>query len=77
MNNYLFLTETFAIALTCVVFFIAQTFYKKYNFFLLNPVLVSIVSIITILKLFGIPFESYNKGGSRGGGGGGGRGGRR
>lgn len=63
MNNYTYITETFAIALTCTVFFLSKKLYEKYNFFLLNPVLVSIVSIIAILKFMDIPFESYNKGG--------------
>ncbi|GMT44062.1 MAG: membrane protein [bacterium] len=53
----------FSIALTFLVYFIAQEIYSRYNFMLFNPILVSIVTIIIILKVTGIDFHTYNKGG--------------
>jgi predicted murein hydrolase (TIGR00659 family) len=64
MREFLSHTEIFAIALTFGVYFAMQKLNKKYSYFFLNPVLLSIILIIVILKVFSIPYEAYSKGGS-------------
>lgn len=51
------------VLLTLGIFFLAETLYKRTGFLLLNPVLVSIVSIILILQLSGFSYEAYMEGG--------------
>ncbi len=53
----------FSIAITFFVYFLAQKIYRRYNFMLFNPILLSIVAIIVLLKTVGIDFQTYNKGG--------------
>jgi len=53
----------FSIAITFFVYFLAQKIYRRYNFMLFNPILLSIVAIIVLLKTLGIDFQTYNKGG--------------
>jgi predicted murein hydrolase (TIGR00659 family) len=58
----LFKTPAFSVALTLLIFFMAQKLYYKYKFFLFNPVLVSISFIILFLKISGIKYETYYNG---------------
>lgn len=51
------------VLLTLGIFFLAESIYQKTGFLLLNPVLVSIASIILILLLSGYSYESYMEGG--------------
>lgn len=53
----------FGIALTLVVYRLAELLYKRTRFILFNPVAVSIVTIILLLIICDIPFQSYNNGG--------------
>ncbi len=53
----------FGIALTLLVYRLAEHLYKRTRFILFNPVAVSIVSIILLLKGFAIPYADYNNGG--------------
>ncbi len=53
----------FGIALTLAVFHLASLLYRRSGFILFNPVAVSILGIILILKFFGIPYADYDKGG--------------
>lgn len=53
----------FGIGLTIVVYYLAQKIYIRVRSILLNPVAVSIVAVILILLAFGIPYESYRRGG--------------
>jgi len=64
MNEFLSHTEVFAIALTFVVYFAMQKLYDRYKLIFLNPVLLSIVLIIIILKVFNVPYSAYAKGGN-------------
>ncbi len=59
----IFSNPIFSIAMTFLAYFISQKIYSKYNFMLFNPILVSIVTIIIILKTTGIDFHTYNIGG--------------
>jgi len=56
-------TPVFGLTLTLVVYALAQLLFARTRFLLLHPVLVSIVVIIAILKLTGISYDDYMKGG--------------
>ena len=56
-------TPLFGIALTLTVFSLAQLLYRRTASVWLNPVLVSIVTIIALLLTAGIPHQSYARGG--------------
>jgi len=53
----------FGITLTIGVFVFFQILFKNVKNPLLNPLIFAIIGIITFLKLTGIPYESYAKGG--------------
>ncbi|SHI48683.1 TIGR00659 family protein [Malonomonas rubra DSM 5091] len=53
----------FGICLTLLVYRLAELLYQRSRFILFNPVAVSIVSIILLLKLCNIPYQDYNNGG--------------
>lgn len=56
-------TPLFGIGLTLVVYLFAQKLYKKLNNVWANPVLVAIVTIIVFLKVTGIEYADYARGG--------------
>jgi predicted murein hydrolase (TIGR00659 family) len=56
-------TPLFGLALTLMVFVLAQGLYRRTGNVWLNPVLVSILVIITLLLLAEIPYQSYARGG--------------
>ena len=49
----------FGLSLTFGVYYLAQRLYWRTKAFIFNPVLVSIVAIICILKLIGIEYKTY------------------
>lgn len=53
----------FGVFLTLLAFFAGLKIKKKWNYVLLNPVLLAILFIIVFLLLFRIDFEEYNHGG--------------
>lgn len=53
----------FAITVTFVTYFLAQQLYARKPFPFLSPVLVSIVVLICLLKLIGLDYHTYNRGG--------------
>lgn len=53
----------FGITLTLVVYLLAQHLYKRINSVWANPVLVSIVTIILLLKVAGVEYRDYAHGG--------------
>lgn len=53
----------FGITLTLLVYRLSELLYKRTRFILFNPVAVSIVSIILLLKFCDIPYQDYNNGG--------------
>lgn len=63
MNDFLLHSEAFGIALTFGVYFLFQKIYSRYKLFFLNPVLLTIIFIILLLKIFHIDYSSYAKGG--------------
>ena len=56
-------TPLFGITLTLVVYLLAQHIYKRVNSVWVNPVLVSIVTIILLLKAAGVEYRDYAHGG--------------
>jgi len=58
-----FQLPVFGVFISIIAFVGAQKLRKKYNYILLNPVLVAIVAIIVFLLIFNIDFEDYNRGG--------------
>ncbi len=56
-------TPLFGVTLTLTVFVLAQQLYRRTGQLWLNPVLVSIVTIIGLLLAAGIPYRDYARGG--------------
>ena len=59
----LIVSPLFGITLTLVVYLLAQSLYQRVNSVWANPVLVSIVTIILLLKGSGIEYRDYARGG--------------
>lgn len=55
-------SQTFVVAFTFMVYFLAQKLQQKTKMIILNPILVSIVIIILFLSVFNIKYESYHEG---------------
>ena len=62
MNSF-FQNEIFIVAFTFLVYFCAQKIQKKTGWIILNPILISIVIIITFLSVFNIDYAHFEKGG--------------
>lgn len=56
-------TPLFGVTLTLTIFVLAQQLYRRTGQLWLNPVLVSIVTIIAVLLAAGIPYRDYARGG--------------
>lgn len=56
-NSYFLIAATFA------VYVAAQLLYRRTRLMLLNPILVSIVALILLLVVTGVPYEKYTEGG--------------
>ncbi len=56
-------TPLFGVALTLLVYLLAQHLYRRVGSVLVNPVLVSIVTIILLLKGSGVEYRDYARGG--------------
>lgn len=63
MMREFFQLQIFGVFITLLAFFAGLKIKKKWNFVLLNPVLLAIGFIIIFLLLFHISFEDYNRGG--------------
>ncbi len=53
----------FLLSLTFGVFLLTKMVQKKTGWIVLNPILITIATLIVFLKLTGISFETYNEGG--------------
>ncbi len=62
MTTY-FSNEFFLIALTFGVYFFGKLLRKWTGWVIMNPILITIIVLITFLKLAGISYETYNEGG--------------
>jgi predicted murein hydrolase (TIGR00659 family) len=56
-------TPLFGIALTLLVYRLAELLYRRTHFILFNPVALSIIAIILLLKSLAIPYTDYARGG--------------
>ncbi|MBZ4659329.1 MAG: LrgB family protein [Desulfacinum sp.] len=56
-------SKVFAVFITFLAFYGAQRIYLRFRRFWLNPVLLSIVSLIAFLKATGLPYPTYFEGG--------------
>lgn len=63
LNTYLADNEFFGIVLSIVMFRIGMKINKKTKVAILNPLLLAIVFCIVFLKVTGISYENFNKGG--------------
>jgi len=52
----------FAIMITFMVFYFSTMLYNKFKFILFNPVLLSIASLIAILKMINLDYQTYFSG---------------
>lgn len=64
MFNALINNQMFGIMLTTLIYILAVKLFVLSKSSIINPILISIVAIIAILKIFNIPYETYNIGGS-------------
>ena len=58
-----FSNDFFLIALTFGSYFVGKLLRRLTGWVIMNPILVSIVCIIAFLKITGVSYETYNKGG--------------
>lgn len=63
MKDVIINSVYFGVAISLASYFIGMYLKKKLKMSILNPLLVSIVLVIVFLVLFGIDYESYNRGG--------------
>lgn len=64
MFNALINNQMFDIMLTTLIYILAVKLFVLSKSSIINPILISIVAIIAVLKIFNIPYETYNIGGS-------------
>lgn len=64
MDNIFINTPYFGILLSVASYLTALGIYKKTKLSLLNPLLLTVIFIIIVLKTFNIPLEKYNEGGN-------------
>lgn len=61
MINF-FENEWVIVAVTIIIYYLAQQLHKRTGIILLNPILITVVLIITSLKLLSISYDSYYQG---------------
>lgn len=61
MNDLLYASTYFFTALTVVTFALADVFQKKTQMVIFNPIIVSALGIIAVLKMLDIPSEVYQE----------------
>lgn len=62
MNNVLFTSTFFGVAISLVTYFFGMFLRKKFNYAIVNPLLISTVLIIVFLLAFDVDYETYNQG---------------
>ena len=60
--NGVFQNEWVVVTLTIIIYWLAQKLQAKTGILLLNPILITIVIIITFLMVFNIDYETYHRG---------------
>lgn len=61
--NAILTSRVFSITITLVVFLLAQKIYQRWKYAFLNPVLLSILTLMMYLKISHVQYEEYFKGG--------------
>jgi len=61
--NELLTSKVCSITITLLVFFVAQTIYRRWKSALLNPVLLSVITLMAWLKITGVEYADYFQGG--------------
>jgi predicted murein hydrolase (TIGR00659 family) len=63
MIDFLANSEICSLSFTFLIYFLALKLNRRYTYFFFNPVLITTACLILLLKITGISFEAYNKGG--------------
>lgn len=58
----IFQNELVVVAFTIAIYFLAQKLQKKTGILILNPILITVIIIISFLMVFHIDYETYHKG---------------
>lgn len=62
MNDVLFSTTFFGVAISLSTYFFGVFLRKKFNYAIVNPLLISTILTIIFLLLFDVDYETYNQG---------------
>ena len=62
MNNVLLSSTFFGVAISLVTYFFGMFLRKKWNYAIVNPLLISTILTIVFLLIFHIDYETYNQG---------------
>lgn len=60
--NGIFQNEVVIVTFTVLIYFLAQKLQAKTGIILLNPILITVIIIISFLMIFNINYETYHKG---------------
>ena len=60
----LFTSAYFGVALTVAAYWVGIKIQKKSGLVVCNNLLIATILVIAVLKIFGIPYDAYNNGGS-------------
>ncbi len=62
MNDALFSTTFFGVTISLSTYFFGVFLRKKFNYAIVNPLLISTILTIAFLLIFDVDYETYNKG---------------
>ena len=62
MNDVLLSTTFFGVSISLVTFFFAMELRKRFNYAIVNPLLISTILTIIFLLVFDVDYETYNQG---------------
>lgn len=62
MNNVLLSSTFFGVTISLVTYFFGMFLRKKFNYAIINPLLISTILTIVFLLIFDVDYETYNQG---------------
>lgn len=62
MNNLLLSTTFFGVTISLLTYFFGIFLSKKFNYAIVNPLLISTILIIVFLLIFDVDYDTYNQG---------------
>ena len=62
MNDVLLTSTFFGVTISLLTFFFGMYLRKKFDYAIVNPLLISTILIILFLLLFDVDYETYNQG---------------